>query len=659
MKNLTSLFETPLAGTFGQTMLHSLWQGVLIVGVYLIAVRFIKSANNKTWAGLAAFGLQFLVSAFTFSILMPTETATIAESTSQTLTFNVVLNELVGSQASQSYLDIIEVNAHWLFAGWVIGFAFLFVRQMGGLFYVQFLKSTGISQLSQKSEKAIDNVLKKIEGKLPTFQAFHSNKVDTAMVLGALKPVILIPTSLVSGLSAEQLELIIAHEIAHIKRNDFLINLGQTLLENLFFYHPIFWLVSHQIRENREHACDDWAAELTGNKVLLAKTLAQIQLSTHQPSLAMAFGKKRMPMLSRIQRLLGVTPETQKVKFTALLLMLLSVCTLGFVQNEQIPESEMEEFTLISDLNIEAEAVDIDKTPIGTPETIIKKDTSDLGIGYNYDVDQEEEQHYHYDLGDRNLNITTNDYSVRIDPNKIVINGKEQPLTVAEKKKLKMHFDEMQEANKKIESVSKEINIEVKKITDLQVNAMADVDFNPQNDPSFKKSMEQIQKESQVIAKYAVAFQSDIAKLDPNASNYEAEINKLEKAFEAKVKVHEEKMENFEIDMSDFEEKMKKFEVKMEKEFEIPAKEIEIVLDKKEAIIDKHANDMEKHHEAILKMLPKEVQNNIGMDRPERPERPDRPERPERPEKLEKPEKPEKSEKPEKPAKPAKAPKAE
>lgn len=647
MKNLTSLFETPLAGTFGQTMLHSLWQGVIIVGIYLIAVRFIKSANTKTWAGLAAFGLQFLTSVLTFTILMPSESVVIIDNAPQSLGFTAVLNELVTSQTSQSYLELIQENAHWLSVGWIIGFVFLFIRQMGGLFYVQFLKSTGISELSQKTEKAIDSVLKKVDGKIPSFQAFHSTKVDTAMVLGAFKPVILIPTSLASGLSTEQLELIIAHEVAHIKRNDFLINLMQTLLENLFFYHPVYWLVSHQIRENREHACDDWATDLTGNKVLLAKTLAQIQLANHQPSLAMAFGKKRMPMLGRIQRLLGVTPETQKVKFTALLLMLTSICTLGFVQNEYSSEIENEAIVMASDLEIVTQIEEDILTKSASEirnETTIKTDTGDVDIDYNYD----------YDLGDRNLNITTNDYKIKIEPEKIVINGKEQALTAAQKNNLKMHFDEMDKANKNIEIVSKDIQVEVKKITDLQQKVMAKVDFNPQSDPEFQKSMEQIQKESQMIAKYATEFQSDISKLDSRASNYEAEVNKLEKAFESKVKVHEAKMENFEVNMEGFEERMKDFEIKMEKDFEIPAKEIEVILEKKEVIIDKHADDMEKHHDAILKMLPKEVQDHLGMsmhNRPARPERPERPEKPVKPQKAPKPEKPVKPAKPEKAAK--------
>src|SRR5690606_5971218 len=133
-----------------------------------------------------------------------------------------------------------------------------------------------------------NRVLEKLGDSYPAFKAKMSLKVSTAMVLGHVKPVLLLPAALVTGLTHEQLELIIAHEIAHMKRSDFLINLIQTLAENLFFYHPAYWLVSYQIRENREHACDDFAANLTGNRILLAETLAQLQLSRATPSLAMA-----------------------------------------------------------------------------------------------------------------------------------------------------------------------------------------------------------------------------------------------------------------------------------------------------------------------------------------------------------------------------------
>jgi bla regulator protein BlaR1 len=641
MNNLQTFFESPMAATFGQTMLHSLWQGVLIVSAYLIINRFLKKAENKVWLGLSAFAMQFFTSAFTFWSLRPSSFSSVATSSSE-YQLALSLTQFVSQSQTESIIQMIQSNAHWLFAGWIIGFSFLMLRQIGGMAYIQFLKNTGLSKLPEKAEQAFDAVLKKIDVKIPSFDAYQSNKVDTAMVLGYLKPVILIPATLVSGLSSNQLELIIAHEIAHIRRNDFLINLMQTLLENLFFYHPVYWLVSHQIRDNREHACDDWAAEVTGNRILLAKTLAQIQLAIHQPKLAMAFGKKRMPMLNRIQRLLGVSPEGQKVKITALLLMLSAICTFGFVQSSQedLAEKEKAKSELIE--TTEQNEIEISEIQEVTPITKVSNKV-DSNIVRN--------EHILYDMGDENIRIKTDAYDVKINPNGFTINGRPQELSAAEKADLRNHFKEISKAGENVNAISKEINVEVKKIEAIRSNVMVDVDVNPQNDPKFKKSMEEIQEQGKIIAKYAQEFQTDVAKLDPKSANYEKDMDKLEKAFEAKIKVHEEKMSHFEVDMSDFEAKMKDIEVKIERDLEIPMQKIEKVMKSKEEFIEIAAEKVEFHHDAILKMLPKEVQDNLGASahmgsvtppRPPMPVVPNRNEKPAKPMKPEKPAKPEK-----------------
>ena len=95
--------------------------------------------------------------------------------------------------------------------------------------------------------------------------------------IGWLKPVILIPTSALAGLSPLQLEAILAHELAHIRRHDYLVNLLQTLVETLLFYHPAVWWVSKQIRIERENCCDDLAVSLCGDPILYAQALADLE----------------------------------------------------------------------------------------------------------------------------------------------------------------------------------------------------------------------------------------------------------------------------------------------------------------------------------------------------------------------------------------------
>jgi hypothetical protein len=123
-------------------------------------------------------------------------------------------------------------------------------------------------------------------------------------VIGWLRPVILLPASTLTGLSAAQIEALLAHELAHIRRYDYLINLLQTAVETLLFYHPAVWWISRQIREEREHCCDDLAVAACGNVLIYARALAELErLRVAAPRFAVA--ATGGPLVRRIQRLIG------------------------------------------------------------------------------------------------------------------------------------------------------------------------------------------------------------------------------------------------------------------------------------------------------------------------------------------------------------------
>jgi D-alanyl-D-alanine endopeptidase (penicillin-binding protein 7) len=130
--------------------------------------------------------------------------------------------------------------------------------------------------------------------------------VDSLVVLGWLKPVVLIPAAALMALSPEGLEALLAHELAHIRRGDFLANVIQTLAEALLFYHPAVWWLSRRIRQERELCCDDAAAAICGDPILYASALARLEdLRIHPkliPDLAPAASGGNL--MFRIQRLL-------------------------------------------------------------------------------------------------------------------------------------------------------------------------------------------------------------------------------------------------------------------------------------------------------------------------------------------------------------------
>jgi hypothetical protein len=127
--------------------------------------------------------------------------------------------------------------------------------------------------------------------------------VHVPAVVGVLKPTVLIPASMITGLTTEQLDALIIHELAHIRRHDYLLNLIQTIIETLLFYHPVVWWVSHSIRVEREHCCDDLAVSNCCDPVVYAKALTSLEESRHA-SIGWVMAADRGNLLRRVERLL-------------------------------------------------------------------------------------------------------------------------------------------------------------------------------------------------------------------------------------------------------------------------------------------------------------------------------------------------------------------
>jgi beta-lactamase regulating signal transducer with metallopeptidase domain len=122
--------------------------------------------------------------------------------------------------------------------------------------------------------------------------------------MGWIRPVVLMPVSAFTGLTPQQIEIILAHELAHIRRHDYIVNLGQIMVEILLFYHPAVWWVSDKIRQEREYCCDDVAVSLCGDRLQYARALANLESMrvTGQMLFPAATGGA---LLARIQRLVG------------------------------------------------------------------------------------------------------------------------------------------------------------------------------------------------------------------------------------------------------------------------------------------------------------------------------------------------------------------
>jgi hypothetical protein len=154
--------------------------------------------------------------------------------------------------------------------------------------------------------------------------------VDVPCVIGWLRPIILLPPAACLGLSPQQMEAVLAHELAHIKRHDFLINSLQRIAEALLFYHPGAWWMSQQIRIEREHCCDDAAVSACPDVVAYARALTTLEMSRHasEPLVAVTGGD----LAARIRRLLGgrQEPVSGVGPTTAITLLLIAIGAYAF-----------------------------------------------------------------------------------------------------------------------------------------------------------------------------------------------------------------------------------------------------------------------------------------------------------------------------------------
>jgi beta-lactamase regulating signal transducer with metallopeptidase domain len=199
----------------------------------------------------------------------------------------------------------------WFVAAWLFGVAVLSARLCAGWLWIQRLRRRRARPVAAEWEARLRRIAERVRVSRPV-RLLESALVEIPSVIGWLRPVILLPASSLIGLSPRHLEAILAHELAHVRRHDYLVNLVQTALETLLFYHPAVWWVSWIIRAEREACCDDIAAQVCGDPLEYARALASMEeLRGCRPQLVVAAGGG--PLLDRIRRLAGLpTPHANR-----------------------------------------------------------------------------------------------------------------------------------------------------------------------------------------------------------------------------------------------------------------------------------------------------------------------------------------------------------
>ena len=357
--NISALADETLRHPFverlGWSLLHFVWQGACVALVVCIVLLLMRRASANARYLVACGGLLVMAAlpAVTMAMLPDRENSTVASSTPREvaespdalLTINpasgavpLVSSSILPVDAFTIPVDSTETGTTigsksalavsapppplakrcevflrpWLpsmIVVWLLGVVALAVRLLLTWVQVRRLETRGVLPTEPEHSRLMQQLATRL-GVRRVVRLLESSLVEVPTVIGWLKPVILLPIASVNSLTVSQLEAILAHELAHIRRADYAVNLLQSLIETLLFYHPAVWWMSSRIRQEREHCCDDLAASISGDTAGYVAALVRMEELRCEPR-TVAVAARGGNLLSRVRRLLiPVAPAT-------------------------------------------------------------------------------------------------------------------------------------------------------------------------------------------------------------------------------------------------------------------------------------------------------------------------------------------------------------
>ncbi|HEY4327166.1 MAG TPA: M56 family metallopeptidase [Mucilaginibacter sp.] len=306
------LFPDNLIEAIGNTLLHSLWQGLLLAAVTgLIIVCTRKSSAAKRYNLLIAAFTLFAVAAIgTFVIELSYTGANYHVAPTHNITIKntpVAKSNLVAIQQTpfkDKVITLFNKNANTIVLIWFLFVCARCLQLLTGLQGVYYLRRRAIFQVDKQWKNRIKQLAMKLDIK-QLIEIAESGLAKVPMVIGHLKPLILIPVGLMTSLSPEEVEAILVHELAHIRRRDYLVNLLQSLMEIIFFFNPAVLWISALIKTERENCCDDIAVAQSSSKADYIRALVSCQeYNSLSPAYAMALSGNKTHLLARVKRII-------------------------------------------------------------------------------------------------------------------------------------------------------------------------------------------------------------------------------------------------------------------------------------------------------------------------------------------------------------------
>ncbi|MEJ7736501.1 MAG: M56 family metallopeptidase [Chitinophagaceae bacterium] len=371
--NLSELAHSAFLKALGWAVLNSLWQFALLWLIFIALINSKKGLSSSIKHGLA---LVFL-SAGSVWFITELYLRYFNYQQSQYSTQAGNLSQSVFSTHFLSSFNLLESNLPFISSVYLFVVGILFIKFSFYFYHSRTIRTQGLSKVRAQLRLYVQQRAEHL-GIRRKVQVYISAHVNTPMIIGFLKPMILIPVACINQLSTRQLEAILLHELAHIKRNDYLVNLFVATAEIFFFFNPFSKLLVNVIKQERETSCDDWVLQFRFDPHQYATALLSLEQSrsaSFTTGLA-ATGESNNILLHRIQRILYVktTEKNNRLKFIAYLLtmnffFLLTLINPGQLKLKKLPDTAYAQ--LVSQPSAETNNLIIHSIP---PESIkIKK----------------------------------------------------------------------------------------------------------------------------------------------------------------------------------------------------------------------------------------------------------------------------------------------
>jgi bla regulator protein blaR1 len=321
-KLITSLIPNNTAKAVAWTLIHSLWIGLLFAAVAGLIVTLSKRSSARLRYHLLCATLMAFVTVMILTLFHEININSGNTAAATAATLGPIRAMVQQSGIIKQLVSFLNQQSAIIFLIWVVFFILKSIQLTGGIFYIHKIRTRNIIAAPAQWQQKLKEFCTKISISRPV-TLLQSELVNAPVAIGWLKPVILVPVGMICQLSAEQVESILLHELAHISRQDFFVNIMQGIVEAVFFFNPALLWLSAMIREEREACCDDVVLAHISRKSDYLEALLAMGSHKNKANLAMSLASGKNQLKNRLKRMIYL--ENQKLSVREVLSLLLGI----------------------------------------------------------------------------------------------------------------------------------------------------------------------------------------------------------------------------------------------------------------------------------------------------------------------------------------------